>query len=640
MTARAGVEVRRSVEMRGAVPLVPLANGQQAPVTLAGRPHPLGDGWACASAFYGLAPHILLSLVHANGARATWVLDEHGGLLGGALGELEASARQSLLDAAAPVLLGLLTPFLCERFVPGAAGEAELIDLSGLERRFALELFEALAARSHLTRPRALHVDAFETIPVANGRGRWVNVRSDALRQHTSRSLMECYLEGCQSGIVRWASPVDGRLVANVHSFAVTPHSTAWRCFDDLHALVYFVFTAGHEERVVGTWVPSAGLFFVYGSRRFVVESLDNRALVDATCAHFLAAPRLVSRFLRKETTQLAHYTWSPPAAHIGHYVLNEMTGLAFLAQGIGPEARIEVHDLGGATGSDFFGPIDAIFPEIRGLVRRKHKNLAELSADAYRRQTSVLRFSGGFVSRAVRERLARQLQSEPALKEARKFAASHKGPVVVFGLRVENRTLTDLAGFFIEVARVLEARFGSLAIVFDGHNRVAGSASGETYASYLEHSASRRPVDIEREVVEKVKAALVDREVRFVSCVGMTPLENLAWMSIADYCVAPWGAGLAKVRWVLDLPCFILVNNECARGKGDLRLYDSPEFVDSSVTCRFVETRHVVDRPDAELLVQPEPAIAPFFVNYDVDVAAVAQQICEEVAAVHRAGD
>src|SRR6202035_3935491 len=104
-----------------------------------------------------------------------------------------------------------------------------------------------------------------------------------------------------------------------------------------------------------------------------------------------------------------------------------------------------------------------------------------------------------------------------------------------------------------------------------------------------LEHRANRNPVEVEVEIVEKLQLAFRDYPIQLVNCVGKPMLTSLAWLSLAHYCVAPWGAGLAKARWICNLPSYVLLSNFCREHKNDVRIYDDIKFTQNPTTLTFV---------------------------------------------------
>jgi hypothetical protein len=429
---------------------------------------------------------------------------------------------------------------------------------------------------------------------------------------------------------MRWPSPVDGVPVDEVHGFLLWPLVMAWRCVDRRHNLVFFIVAGGFDQETAALYIPSCSVLIVRPRTRFTQIAIEPKELMGWLSDHIsLHSANLIS-FLSHAPQRFAQYIWPPNSAHIGHYLWNELTGLERIINGLKASQFPLIYDLGGAGGAAFYGPLANLFPELKGLIRQDFKTIDEMLQNAYTAGVQVMRFSGTFVSAKLRKRITDAVAATGAVEKTAQALQGRTGPVVVFGLRVENRTLTNPSQFYIDLGKKLLARFGALTIVIDGHNQRDGSKSGETFASHLEHRASRKPVDVERDVVVAIRAGLESDRLKIVDCVGMSTFENLGWLLNAHYCVAPWGAGLAKYRWICNIPSYVLVSQYCHKHKNDIMIYSDMKFMESPSRMVFSPLDIVTDRPDSDVLVEMD---TPYFVNYDVDVEAVAFAIAGSLA-------
>ncbi len=605
--ARAFVDERGvRIAQDGAEPLL---------VRIGGSPAVLGPGWSPRLAVTAFAPFVLLELQHTGGQQATWLLDPAGQRLGGAVADLSAAEQRALLDLARPALHASLLDVLHAPDLSEEAGDVAL-----LSPDLRLELLRLCGG---LPTPTTVSAEACGDIAVP-GQGGLV-LSEAAVQACLAVDLQGRLLDACRTGTMTWPSPVDGSMLREVRGMVLSPLLQAWRCVDRRHGLVFFVLAGNFQQETAGVWFPSAGVLVVPPRRALFHYKVDGAALVGLLAEHILTHGAALRGFLGGPVTGFAHYTWPSPSAHIGHYLWNELSGLESMAAHLPPAgltpARLtpalftQVFDLGGAGGSAFYGPLRRLFPELPGRIVQDHTSLPGMLAAAYADGIQVLRFSGGFVSAGLRQRIATLAAETPAAAEARSVDA---GPVVVFGLRVENRTLVNLAAFYIGLARGLCGQLGALTVIIDGQN--SRSPAG-TFSSHLEHRAARRPVEVEHEMAAGIQAGLQGLPVRVVSCVGMPMLDNLAWLLRADACVAPWGAGLAKYRWACNLPAYVLVSNFNRKHKNDIHIYGDPAFMETPTEMQFADAWGITDRPDAEVLLPMDPFHAAFFINYEAAV-------------------
>jgi len=81
---------------------------------------------------------------------------------------------------------------------------------------------------------------------------------------------------------------------------------------------------------------------------------------------------------------------------------------------------------------------------------------------------------------------------------------------------------------------------FGSLVVVFDGHNALSLSQSNAFVSSNQEWRADTRPLDVERLIVTSVRKRFAHADVHFIDTVG-TPMEfAVFWIAASSYFVAP----------------------------------------------------------------------------------------------------
>lgn len=585
-------------------------------VQIGGAPAALGPGWSPQLAVTAFAPFTFLVLQHTGGQQATWLLDRAGQRLGGAVADLPDAGQQALLHLVCPALQASLLNVLQAPDLADEAGDVML-----LSPDVQVELFHLCGG---LPAPCVISAEACGDIALLAPGG--LVLPQAAVRACLAVDLQGQLLDACRTGTMTWPSPVDGAMLQEVRGMVLSPLLQAWRCVDRRHGLVFFVLAGNFQQEASGVWFPSAGVLVVPPRRALFQYDVDAAAMANLLGEHILTHGAALRGFLGRPVAGFAQYTWPSASAHIGHYLWNELSGLEFMAAHLPPARLPQVFDLGGAGGSAFYGPLRLLFPELAGRIVQDHANLSGMLDVAYAEGLQVVRFSGGSVSAELRRRIATLASRTPAAAEACRSSAegpnfqdpNAAGPVVVFGLRVENRTLVDLAGFYIGLGRGLCERFGALTVIIDGHNRRSPAGM---FSSHLEHRAARRPVDVEHEMAARIQAGLQDLPVRVVNCVGMAMLDNLAWLLRADACVAPWGAGLAKYRWACNLPAYVLVSNFNRKHKNDIHIYSDAAFMDAPTEVQFADAAGITDRPDAEMLLPMDPFHAAFFINYDAAV-------------------
>ena len=598
------------------------------------NPARLGAGWLPLVAVSGLSDMIFLELEHMNGTRATWILDSDAARIAGSIQELSPERREELGKVVAPIFRRLLTALIAS---PSVSGLESMDALAALNPAMRVELAK-LAVDGDVALPpiRPALLDDSEDIVIMLAGVQTVLPKA-AIARCLTDDAMDRYVQACRDGEMRFLSPVDGQEITEARGIVLGTLLVAWRCVDLRNGLVFYVLVAGFDQEVAGLYIPLTGDVIAKPRRTFTSTDVRPIAVLDLLSSHFTAYWDLARGFLSNPVRRFAHFMWPAASAHIGHYVWNELTGLDKINTRLGPELHPLVYDLGGAGGSDFLGGLGSLFPEMQGKFVRTERQIPDMLRHAYARGVQPMRFSGVRVSSGIRQRVQNLIADCEQSGPARAAAMRATGPVVVFGLRVENRTLSNLVAFFVDLAKALNVAFRGLTVIIDGHNSRPGDTEGQTFASFLERRSTRRPIDEETRVVEELRAGLAGLDIEIVDCVGMTVVDNLAWIRVADFVVAPWGAGFAKYRWLCNKPCYALASRFNQKYKSDLVIYNDTAFMDSPAPHWFVPADAVTDQPEAEVLLVMDPIHVPYYVNYTVDQTVVFPDIIKKLRDTQR---
>lgn len=322
--------------------------------------------------------------------------------------------------------------------------------------------------------------------------------------------------------------------------------------------------------------------------------------------------------------------------AHIGHYIWNEMLGLERVVAAAPESGPPDLYALAAAEGVEPYGPTEELYPEFQGRVQRAAGTLPDMLRSAVERRVHPLPLAGAFVTRKARQRIAEALAADPDLRPLADLADARLGapgtgraPMLAFGLRLQDRTLPDLPGFYIDLAEALLAEHGRLTIVFDGLNRKPGEALGSTFRTFTVKTPGTSLVARELAAVERFREAFAGRPVQIIDCVGSTMRANLFWLARCDIFVAPFGAGLVKTRWVLNKPGFVLASRVNLLHCTDISIYSSPAEMEDPAPMLLTEPNEVTDLPD--LTAGPVPLrqrSSPWRENFDLDRGKVIPRI------------
>jgi len=261
---------------------------------------------------------------------------------------------------------------------------------------------------------------------------------------------------------------------------------------------------------------------------------------------------------------------------HIGHLAWNVYPGIetALALSRAGPPKGLVIHDLAGASDDTPYGPLAQIFPELRGRVRLTEQTLQDAFAVAVADGRHLLPVLGASIPLSVRRRLLSAVAADSGARAAVRLArpsrlpGGSRCPTLILGIRLQNRTMPDLLGFYVRLVERLQKATGDglFTVILDGMN-VSRMGRAARLSDSLDTQAL---LEKEYAFVEALEAALAGRAIHVVSCVGTDLVTNIALLRGGDFFVAPNGAGLVKLRWVHRLPGFVLTSAQSLRF-GDL---------------------------------------------------------------------
>ena len=581
--------------------IVPLRLGQD-PVTT------FVPGWRVEFAYTGFDPFVVLQFIHETGAVACWIVSGDGARLGGSLGELDPGARDSLCAAATAVVRRLVSIVL----------EQPVVALDGPSRAF-LRLPEdmrrdiaQLCAASALPQARRVVLDAAPD--------QWDDAWKLS-RLHVEALLSASYqdrlLATAQDGMLSWPSPIDGRMLTVQGSLCSDDFRFAYRLADSVHGLVCYPIVSDHHAITICLYVPVRNVVIV---RNATAQDLFDLYFPDFCDWLVKLISRLgitLEKYFSDGAKGFASIMRGWPANHLGHQLWNELTGIehflrlsqgGYIPEWIVPGAQVEL-----------WGSITEIFPQLLGHVDRSAPNPSFAIARSYETGTCLVRITQKYVAAELRTKLLKSIKCSSNYRSVQEEISQHDSlpaPIIVIGLRVENRTIVDLLDFCEELLDFIAKFFPGATLVIDGHNSIG---DGQLIISNGEHLAAQSPVRLERQIVAHLKRLQVGRPIKIVDTIGSSICTSLAWCAFADCFFSIWGASLAKYRWACNKPGLVITNKWNLLNRNDLDIYHSPAFMESPCELEFVGPSLIQDLPEAPLLVNFGPD-KPYFVNFNVN--------------------
>lgn len=607
-----------------------------------GRPATMFPGWSAQSALVLQDGGCLLLLVHEGGPKAAWVLDDERRYVGDLhqlSPEVSPETHRSVRAAATRFVLDVRRDPL--RATSNAAWAA--VRQSGEATLFA-----------HFAETDA------KVIPVRHAVSIQVKVRaggSCAISLDAARTLLALSGPVADPKQHPWLEPAAraGRIELPALSQAGSVDAVfmvgrwdgypTYLCIERTQGLHYYLIQRPEFPTVL--YFPDDDLIV----RQEPLEASEamTYAILSRLDLHLMELVGHTVGAVPERTAGLGLFVLG--ILNFGHAIWDEMHAVDTMLSMIAPTASPpRLYMVPGASGLDLYGPVEELYPELAGNVTRGPSEVAVYAAAIEAGVGLVLRTGQGALHR-TRDRIDRVVRHHADEHDLAAQARELLGPpgrerlVVTLGLRLSNRCPVDLAGFYARLTRELRRRFGPLVIVIDGIN--GGDDPGKPAAfvfnglkkweldfiqSFRDGSAELRA---EMDWVDEFTRLVQAEDITVVSCVGRPIRENLFWMSKSNFFVAPFGGGVAKLRWALDIPGFVLVSRTNLEYCVLLHVYDDEQHMDGPFTpLYFNGVEDVTDVPTDPPRTEP-PMLhgIPQPEDFIVGEAAVIPRICDLVA-------
>jgi hypothetical protein len=541
-------------------------------------------------------------------AIASWFMDANLVRIGGTIWELDQRARQLFGLAFGSVLEGIAHSALNGDVNPSEPAVRGLFNINP-------------ATRQDLVWLAAAHGGGAQFVQATENKIPDLPFLLDAL----SIDLQDAAIKGAPNGL-QYLDPSSGQPILLTHSILLDD-------FRFLYPIVcpggrrLYACAAGHYNNVLGLYDHAEATFL---TKHVDLAMLSfERIRQDVIAATVLYAEPL-SRYLQSSPTRLSVFLRPPPSSHLGHQLRDELSGLERMSALSLTRSGISAVVPSADRGTEIYGPLDEIFPELAGHVHRWNSAI-DFRKESYNQGLCLFRQTHPYVTASLRQKIKARVEHQFDLERDRAELSrlkAEKRSIVLLGLRVENRTLIGLDAFIREILQLLAGSIGAGVVVLDGFNSW-GDRDDQIYHTNEQKAAKRLPIDVERELAAAIVAS-APPGIEIIDLVGASVDRSLFWSFNCDCFVAVWGAGLAKYRWAANRPGYVLTSNWNLRHRSDLRIYDSPSVMEDPAELKFIEPHLVFDQPEAEILnFQHDQPIDSYY-NFAVQLDGTLESVRE----------
>jgi len=583
-----------------------LANptGDTIPITLSpGNFARLGEGWKVTKVYAEAPTFSIIDLCHRFGETSFWILADTGQITGNHKDFADWSQDNIVLQTILSHIESIASKLMEHQDAIYGPTIQNFFELSENTRSI---LSDGLAKR----RSNVSIID----LVAANEQESWTVASSQSILTINYNSIMralhvyldEQFIDALRNGKLQWPLLTSEGQSDIVHCIFFDYAMGVLRVLEPVTGLTFYITFEGADLKPFGIFVPACMTVFGWstGPQNVAYGRLATHPdwILNRLRSALLSAPEAVLSWLRIIPTTSGHFLWPDSVAHLGHYLWNELTGIDKIVRNISSDRLPTIWSLTSREQSSFYGALEDLYPELMGRVNRTANSLHELFRYSVKTGTQFVRVSGEFVTISIRERITTALDNDPDIKITEGIVAkifTLNTPTLLLGLRCGTRTLFDLAEFYVRIINEIHAKVRSIAVIVDGLNSVPGAPQGNTFAVYTSGKASIGPIELERKIADKISHHCKQQNIICINCVGTSLRQNLFWIKRATFFVAPWGGGLAKYRWSLNVPGYALTNAHNLRHPFILSIYHSDRFMEAASPLYYPDPNWIVDTTD-----------------------------------------
>ncbi len=356
---------------------------------------------------------------------------------------------------------------------------------------------------------------------------------------HVSLQNGESHVAMCRAVISNgsFASicPWSGVGISTVNSFVVEsrPYDVPLYAYRFETKEVFYVLVLGSAGcSMAGVFFPRSQIFVSFdknkddkGAEKYAIPLRDFL---------FRNAPDVLAYIAREQTCCAVLVS----SYHFAHHVWNEISAIDDLAESCREALHVWVI-------KSPFGPLDLLYPELRPdqISNCTGMKFEAVALKAMRAGIFWAPLGRSFIPQDVPQRIlsvARELHPQDCNFSAhvRKGAAF----ILWVSVRTDTRVCLNQATIIAEAISVSFHKFGSIAVIFDGHT-----------PGYGGHMSSEVQ-DAEDKIVNDI-CRLTTVPFIGISLIGASLLQAVVWGSICDFYIANHGTIQHKIGWLHDKP-------------------------------------------------------------------------------------
>lgn len=393
-----------------------------------------------------------------------------------------------------------------------------------------------------------------------------------------------------EHGYIEIPSPFSGKLIKSYDSLLLSPDAftTGYLFYDQGECFI--LITTKHSSHKYGYYFIKKNLF-VYCNRVFFNTSVLTKFLFS-----IFFDWKIIKLYLLSGKNKKRKIVTTGRETHIGHHLWNELSGLQRI-EDKNLFNKVAGHYVTIGNSGEHFGKLDLLFPKLSQKINRV--NMQDAARAIYESNCLHIRPGDTFIPLKLVDKIIGYANYPSSFSnELEVFDKKTFSVIILFTLRIGDRCWIEQEKGICEVIdRLLKHYNVKISLILDGHN---SSDSGEKLKSHGAHLIKKHiGIDLfeeEYQMAERIKNSLASDKIQIINTIGCSVQESIRWCLLSDFFVAPWGAGLAKYKWVTNSPGLVFSSQQALATNPDLHIYDDTRFREGATPCEYLDLSAIED--------------------------------------------
>ena len=357
-----------------------------------------------------------------------------------------------------------------------------------------------------------------------------------------------------ETGHIYAPCPISGNILSSNLSFFLQGNLGFYRFVGDE---VFYLICEGPAFKKKGIYFPKLELIVGWHIAEGRKLELERRFSIWVNMLKRLAVIRwreVIDYIAYKGNREtVLTYGWMASTAH---NLLNELTGIQRLLE----TGRLNKVDKILVGNCEYYGKVEEIFPEIPSekIVRLSDAELLKLPQIILENKYFALHAGEVFITEALAKRIyqASVKNCTPSFLNQVEAAKSHS-LLLFITIRTHNRTWISQVAGIANIINQLLPDFPNLGVVFDGISFL--DKDGE---KLILQEREKAMLESEQSLLKEIVKLLPQNFVNFYNSIGCLMCESIVWAKTADFYIAPFGGGLAKLTYIANKPGIVHTNH------------------------------------------------------------------------------